>query len=94
MSEKSKGKLTNWAQLRFSIIGGLLARPPKKGELRKELKFLASRPYPHPNEDRWVSFGVSTIERWYYQALRSTDPIDALGRKVRGNFSDLLILCS
>jgi hypothetical protein len=41
MSKKSKGKLTTWAQLRFSIIGGLLARPPKKGELSKnEIAFL------------------------------------------------------
>lgn len=85
MSEKSTGKLTSWAQLRFSIIGGLLARPPQKGELQKELQVLASRQYPHPTEDRWVSFGASTIERWYYQALRSTDPIGALGRKVRSD---------
>ena len=38
MSKKSKGKLTDWAQLRFSIIGGLLASPPQKGDLRKELR--------------------------------------------------------
>jgi putative transposase len=85
MSEKSSGKLTDWAHLRFSIIGGLLARPPKKGNLRKELEALANRRYPHPTRDEWVSFGVSTIERWYYQALRSSDPIEALGRKVRSD---------
>lgn len=85
MSKKSKGKLTTWAQLRFSIIGGLLARPPKKGELSKELEDLASCCYPHPTKDEWVSFGASTIERWYYQALRSDDPIAALGRKVRSD---------
>jgi putative transposase len=83
MSKKSKGKLTDWAQLRFSIIGGLLASPPQKGDLRKELQDLARCCYRHPTEDRWVRFGASTIERWYYQALGSDDPIKALSRKVR-----------
>lgn len=83
MNEKSRGKLTDWAQLRFSIIGGLLASPPKKGDLQKKFKCLASHCYPHPTEDKLVKFGVSTIERWYYQALGSEDPIQALGRKVR-----------
>ena len=83
MSEKTRGKLTDWAQLRFSIIGGLLASPPKRGDLQKELKCLAGRHYPHPTEDKLVRFGASTIERCYYQALGSEDPIGALGRKVR-----------
>jgi len=85
MSKKSKGKLTTWATLRFSIIGDLLARPPQKGELSKRLSDLALCPYPHPTKDEWVSFGASTIERWYYQALGSDDPIKALGRKVRSD---------
>jgi transposase InsO family protein len=85
MSKKSKGKLTTWARLRFSIIGGLLARPPKKGELNKELEDLAGCTYQHPTKDEWLSFGVSTIERWYYQALGSDDPIKALSRKVRSD---------
>lgn len=82
---KSKRQLTDWAHFRFSIIGGLLARPPDKGELRDELEKLASRCYLHPTKNTWVTFGVSTIERWYYQALRSEDPIKALGRKVRSD---------
>lgn len=85
MSEESRGKLTDWAQLRFSIIGGLLARPPEKGKLRKELEALSSRRYRHPTRDAWLSFGVSTIERWYYQAVRSSNPVEALGRKVRSD---------
>jgi putative transposase len=85
MSQKSKGKLTTWANLRFSIIGDLLARPPQKGELSKRFSDLARCPYPHPTKDEWVCFGASTIERWYYQALGSDDPIKALGRKVRSD---------
>ena len=66
MDKKSKDWLMTWAQLRFSIIGGLLARPPMKGELGKQLQILAAQHYRHPSEDRWVCFGASTIERWYY----------------------------
>ncbi len=85
MDEKPQKKLTTWGQLRFSIIGGLLARPPEKGKLGEELDLLAGRCYRHPTKDEWVSFGASTIERWYYQALRSADPVGALSRKVRSD---------
>lgn len=85
MSKKSKSRLRSWAQLRFSIIGGLLARPPEKGELRKELEILASRSYQHPVKDLQVTFGASTLERWYYRALGSDNPIEALGRKIRSD---------
>lgn len=86
MSEESKRTLKNWAYLRFSIVGPLLARPPEKGELAKDLEELASRRYPHPSrEGEWVKFGVSTIERWYYHALGNDDPIKALNRKIRAD---------
>ena len=78
-----KKGVTSWAHLRFSIIGGLLAHPPEKGELKAELSHLAKKRYRHPHKDEWITFGVSTIERWYYQALKAQDPISALGRKVR-----------
>ena len=85
MSDKSNGPVFTWGQLRFSIIGPLLARPPAKKELGKELEILARRHYRHPSEDRWVTFGVSTIERWYYKALYASDPIKALERKIRSD---------
>ncbi len=85
MREKPKARLISWAQLRFSIIGGLLASPPKPGELRVELEKLASQHYQHPIKDTLVTFGTSTIERWYYNALKSHDPIEALGRKPRSD---------
>ena len=86
MSEEPKKPIKSWSHLRFSIIGPLLARPPRRGELRQELEAFASLRYPHPTRsDSWVTFSVSTIERWYYKALESDDPVSCLGRKVRGD---------
>jgi hypothetical protein len=36
-------------------------------------------------KDLQVTFGVSTLERWYYRTLGSDDPIKALGRKIRAD---------
>ena len=83
-----KKKITDRGQLRFSIIGSLLARPPEPGKLGEEIDILASRCYRHPRKDKWVKFGASTIERWYYRALHSTDPVGALSRKERSDAGD------
>ena len=88
MSTNPKARLSSWAQLRFSIVGGLLARPPKVGELCKRLEILASESYQHPTKDILVTFGTSTIERWYYKALKSYDPIEALGRRPRSDMGE------
>ncbi len=85
MGRKSNTPVITWAQLRFSIIGGLLARAPCKGQLGKELQILASQHYRHPSEDKWITFGVSTLERWYYKGLNAEDPIAALDRKRRSD---------
>jgi len=85
MSKKSRKPLTDWAHFRFSVIGGLLARPPCKGDLQKEIDKLAGRVYVHPTKDAGVTFGASTIERWYYRALNAEDPIKALARKIRSD---------
>lgn len=75
-----------WAHLRFSVIGQLLAAPPPKGELRAEIDALAARQWCHPATGEFVCFGFSTIERWYYRALRERlDPVGVLRRKVRGD---------
>lgn len=79
----NKKSLSSWHVLRFSIIGPLLANPPEKGELGARIKQLASQSYPHPVRETMVAFGASTIERWYYQALRTDDPLAALSRKIR-----------
>lgn len=75
-----------WAHLRFSVVGGLLASPPPKGELQDALDELARRLWRHPTEpDRWIQFGRSTIEKWYYAAKQADDPICALARKPRSD---------
>lgn len=78
-------KITDWGQLRFSVIGGLLARPPKKGKLGAAIRLLADQRYRHPYKDEWVRFGFSTIERWYYRALSAADPVQALSRNIRSD---------
>src|SRR5260370_19748783 len=73
-----------WAQLRFSVIGHLLADPPAKGALRAEIDKLAAREWRHPATGAPVRFGLSTIERWYYRALNERhDPVAVLRRKQR-----------
>lgn len=74
---------TRWALLRFSIIGPLLMAPPKPGELQSALAELAAKTYRHPTTGEALRFGVSTIERWFYQAKNTSgSPLDALARKV------------
>lgn len=75
-----------WASFRFSVVGGLLACPPAKGELRTELKALAAKTWAHPITGAPTCFGLSTIERWYYTAKKAgADPVGALRRKVRSD---------
>ncbi len=75
-----------WARLRFAVIGQLLAAPPDKGELSTAITALTERSWVHPSTGEPVRFGFSTIERWYYRALRErTDPVGVLRRKVRVN---------
>ena len=73
-----------WAHFRFSVIGQLLAAPPRKGMLRLELDKLAACAWRHPVSGEPVRFGVSTLERWYYRARKERhDPVAVLRRKLR-----------
>lgn len=74
-----------WARLRFAIIGPLLAAPPPRGELHQVLGELATKQWSHPLTAQPVRFGRSTIERWYYLARASPDPVAALRTKRRGD---------
>jgi len=85
MSSKTQSHVNKWALFRFSVVGGLLARPPAKGKLRNELEKLASQAYMHPVHNRLTVFHFSTIECWYYKAKNAQDPIIALGRKLRSD---------
>jgi putative transposase len=73
-----------WARLRFAVVGPLLASPPAKGTLRATLEQLAAREWRHPTTGAPVRFGVSTLERWYYQSRNEPDdPVSVLQRKRR-----------
>lgn len=81
---RKTGIYDRWAQLRFSVIGQLLADPPVKGTLLAEIRKLSLREWRHPVTGEPVSFGSSTIQRWFYKALRErTDPVAVLRRKPR-----------
>ena len=74
---------SRWARLRFSVVGHLLMAPPPRGELQAALAALARREWRHPVSGEAVRFGVSTIERWYYEARAHPDPLSALTRRRR-----------
>ena len=75
-----------WARFRFSVVGPLLAAPPERGQLQSRLEKLAAQKWRHPTSGQWVQFGLSTIERWFYLALREKqDPVAALRRKTRSD---------
>src|SRR6202158_3679759 len=86
MTQQARGLRVHerWAHLRFSVIGQLLAAPPTKGELKAAIAAIAERTWRHPTTGEPVRFGFSTIERWYYRALKErTDPVGVLRRKLR-----------
>ncbi|MCC6383297.1 MAG: hypothetical protein IT304_12395 [Dehalococcoidia bacterium] len=72
-----------WARLRFSIVGPLLAAPPGRGELAGLLAGLAAKEWKHPTKGTPARFAASTLERWYYAALKAKDPIEVLRRRLR-----------
>ncbi len=83
-----------WARFRFSIIGPLLSAPPDSGELQTELALLAIKQWRHPITGLPVNFGLSTIERWLYQARHDNDPVGALRTKRRLDAGTSLTLSS
>jgi len=75
-----------WGHFRFSVIGQLLASLPAKRELAGAIAALAAHIWRHPISGKSVRFGFSTIERWYYRALKEkSDPVGGLRRKLRGS---------
>ena len=86
MAKNTQDAETNharWARFRFSIIGLLLSAPPDSGQLKNELTLLSSKQWQHPITGNPISFSVSTLERWFYSAKRSQDPITTLRIKRR-----------
>lgn len=90
MSEKNQPTVhQRWALLRFSVVGSLLAAPAAHGELQVELKRLAAKSWEHPVSGKPTRFGLSSIQRWYYQARAArTDPVGVLRRKIRKDLGE------
>lgn len=82
-----------WAQFRYGVVAPLLVSPPQEpGELRQRLRALSQQAWEHPGTGKPHRFGLSTIERWYYQARREEDPVAAMqprARSDRGRFVSL-----
>jgi putative transposase len=76
---------TKWACFRLSVIGSLLTSPPEKGYLSNALKVLAKKQWVHPINSVPVNFSYPTIERWFYKAKKSNNPINTLRTKVRSD---------
>jgi transposase InsO family protein len=74
-----------WAELRFSVVGGLLSCPPGPGRLQGAIRELARKEWIHPKSGEPVRFGFSTIEAWYYRARGSDNPIGALSTLIRAD---------
>jgi len=72
-----------WARFRFAVVGSLLSSPPTKGQLQKALSQLSQREWLHPITSLPIHVAHSTIERWYYRARKTADPISALRPKRR-----------
>lgn len=88
MSEKQKHRSHHqlWAEFRFGVVGGLLSAPANSGGLADRFKELAQTEWRHPINGEKSFFGVSTIERWYYEAKnKKADPVGALRRKLRSD---------
>ena len=87
MPEPNSEKRLNWERFRFAIIGPLLAAPPEVGDLQAQFRVLAQKQWIHPcDPTRHLRVSRSTIERWYYKALRSKNPVDALKRRKRTDY--------
>jgi transposase InsO family protein len=63
----------------------LLAAPPNAGELHSALALLAAKTWRHPTTGLDVTFGLSSLERWYYAARRAADPVATLKNRLRGS---------
>ena len=81
---KDLSQRDRWARLRFVIIGPLLAAPPPAGELHSALALLAAQTWRHPATGLDTTFGLSSLERWYYAARKAADPVATLKNRLRG----------
>jgi len=95
MTKTKQHRHLSWERFRFAIIGPLLAAPPEPGQLQAAFRTLAAKYWIHPlNSTQRIQVGLSTLERWYYKALRSTNPVDSLKRAHRKDAGQSRVLSS
>lgn len=85
-NEEIRSKSQKWAEFRLSVVGAMLASPPGYGELTEILQHLSKKAWIHPTNGKPRQFSFGTIERWYYQAVKTKDsPIEGLAKKNRSD---------
>jgi len=85
MSDLISRQTRLWAELRFAVVGPLLASPPAEGRLQEALIELASKPWRHPVTGKVKRISFRTIERWYYQARGVGERDSPFSGGVRGS---------
>ena len=87
------------AVFRAGIIGSLAHAELRRGELKRRLRELSTRKFRPPGSDRTRTYGVSTLQRWYYaykngglEALRPKERADkGHGRELTDELKELLL---
>lgn len=71
------------ALFRAQVIGPLVAQQLFRGELKAGLRRLSKQPFMPPGASRSRTYGVSTLENWYYRLKRGG--LQALSPKQRSD---------
>jgi putative transposase len=72
------------AEFRLAVVGHLVVGDLDRGQLGAELKSLSAKKWKHPITGARVTFGYSTIERWYYIVLNNPNArLRALSKRRR-----------
>lgn len=87
------------AVFRAGIIGALAHTELRRGELKRRLRALSRQKFRPPGSDRTRTYGVSTLQRWYYaykngglEALKPKQRCDkGHGRELPGELKELLL---
>jgi hypothetical protein len=70
-----------WAEFRRAAVGHLAFGDIKRGQVDRELRSLSARQWKHPISG-CMTFGYSTIQRWYYTVLNNPKaPLCALSKR-------------
>jgi len=73
------------AEFRFAVIAELLASPPDPGCLQLKIDELCKKVWKNPINGTPLHISRRTIERWYYVAKKSINPIETLYPKLRSD---------